>query len=498
MHRAQEGFIRTSRDGRKAGEKLPAQPLNLPLALLVGVTLAAGLALAALGALRADVEAWQAVAVFALLAVLAEKSDLSVYGDSRVSLAFVPIFASLILAGMTGLAIVVSLAMLASAAGRPHYKTAFNFGALMVAGGASAAIFAAFSTGVHTRDWPALMGLSLFAGGVNFAVNSLLVALAIALSSRMTFVNVWKENFLWLWPHYLVLALLALAIVAAYELMGLWGIAVFLAPPLMMRLSIKQYLQRTTRSVYELRRAHTRLQTAHEQLTTAMSSLHNAYDGTLRSLVAALDARDSESAGHSERVADLTMAIAEEIGIERGTDVWRRIFWGALLHDVGKIAIPDGVLRKPDRLSEEEWAAMRTHPQAGFGILSSIEFLADAAGIVLTHHERFDGTGYPAGLKGEEIPFGSRIFAVADAFDAMTSDRAYRSAMPSEEALAEILRGSGTQFDPAAVRAFLNVYRTRFTAGHLRHADRASRSDPELMESVRRAIMEAAGVENRS
>jgi putative nucleotidyltransferase with HDIG domain len=249
----------------------------------------------------------------------------------------------------------------------------------------------------------------------------------------------------------------------------------------------------------ELRSAHQELQEAHDMVTSAMTSLGNAHDGTLRSLVAALDARDSETAGHSERVADITIAIALEMGIPRDSEEWRHISWGALLHDVGKIAIPDHILRKPGSLTPEEWDFMRTHPKTGSEILRSVDFLLPAAEIVLCHHERFDGGGYPRGLAGEEIPLGARIFMIADSFDAMTSNRTYRSAMPAEEALAEILRNSGSQFDPAAVRAFLAVYQKRFVGTfHHRHFPGSSRrgATMELSESLKKAIAEAAGLES--
>jgi putative nucleotidyltransferase with HDIG domain len=354
---------------------------------------------------------------------------------------------------------------------------------------------------VHYQDdWPQVMLPAAAAGGANFLVNSVLVAGAISLSGRTSLRDVWNDNFLWLLPHYIILALIAVAVVAAHAAMDLWGVLVFVAPPLMMRLSIKQYLDRTTKNVLQLRRAHVQLQHAHDQLTAAMSSLGQAYDGTLRSLVAALDARDSETAGHSERVADVTMAIAAEMGIRRDSDEWKYITWGALLHDVGKIAIPDHILRKSGSLAPEEWVTMRTHPNAGFDILREIDFLAPAGQIVLAHHERYDGRGYPRGLSGEQIPLGARIFMIADAFDAMTSNRAYRAAMPAEEALAEILRNSGTQFDPAAVRAFLSVYQKRFVGTvHHRHVIGSAPSGGphmELSESLKRAIAEAAGLDD--
>lgn len=480
---------------RRQGHEAAA---TVPLWLLVAPVAAAGAALVVYGAIRPDLAEWQALVLLAALALIAERFDLSLYGDSRVSLAFVPIFASLIIAGMTGLAIVVPAAMLASVTRRALYKTAYNCGALMMAGAASYAAFHAFGRAADPTNWPAVLAPALVAAGVNFVVNSVLVAAAIAVAGGRRLDGVWAEHFTWLWPHYLVLGGLGLAMASAQAAMGLWGIVVFLAPPAMMRLSLKQYVDRTTRSVMELRQAHEGLQAAHVQVTEAMERLGRAYDGTLRSLVAALDARDKETAGHSERVAELTMAIAAEMGLEPGSDEWRYISWGALLHDVGKIAIRDEVLCKPGPLTEEEWEAMRGHPGSGYEILRTVDFLAPASEIVLCHHERFDGAGYPRGLAGEEIPLGARIFAIADSFDAMTSDRTYRAAMPPEEALAEILRHSGTQFDPACVRAFLRVYQNRYVGhadGRREQTAAAAIAGAGLSDSLKRAIAEAAGLE---
>jgi putative nucleotidyltransferase with HDIG domain len=443
---------------------------------------------------------WLFLGALCALAVSAERTDFTMYGDSRLSLAFIPIFAALSAFGLTGLAILVPVTVAASAWGRPFHKTAFNFGALMIAGAASVAVLNAFA-GIPALDgWPEDLIPAAIAGAANFAANSVLVACAIALASRSSLRSTWTDNFLWLLPHYVILALIGESIVAANAAMGLAGVAVFLAPPLMMRLSIKQYVDRTSRSTIELRQAHGQLQQAHDQLTAAVASLGNAYDGTLRSLVAALDARDSDTAGHSERVADMTQAIATEMGIDPQSDQWRYIVWGALLHDVGKIAIPDEILRKPGGLAPDEWEAMRAHPSIGFEILQSVDFLRPAGEIVLAHHEKFDGSGYPHGLAGDDIPIGARIFMIADAFDAMTSDRTYRSAMAPEEALAEILRHSGTQFDPAAVRAFLSVYQKRFvgTVHHRSfvHSALAGGTHRELSDSLRKAIAEAAGLED--
>jgi putative nucleotidyltransferase with HDIG domain len=198
------------------------------------------------------------------------------------------------------------------------------------------------------------------------------------------------------------------------------------------------------------------------ELSRALRDLESTYSQTLWSLVAALDAREHETSDHSQRVVRYTLAIARRIGIpERDLPSVGR---GALLHDIGKIGVPDAILLKPGKLTEVEWAEMRKHPQTGFEILRSVEFLGPSAEMVLCHQERFDGGGYPRGLAGEKIPIEARVFAIADTFDAMTSDRPYRKALPAEAARAEIARCAGTQFDPRCADAFLSMSRQEIEA----------------------------------
>ncbi len=166
-----------------------------------------------------------------------------------------------------------------------------------------------------------------------------------------------------------------------------------------------------------------------------------------------LDARERETGLHSKRVACHTLVLARHFS--RDLAVLRQIHFGALLHDIGKIAIPDAILLKPGPLTPEEWAVMRTHPETGYRVVSEIPEMGAAAEIILSHQERHDGTGYPHGLAGGAIPLGARLFAIIDTLDAMTSDRPYRKARGYDAAKAEILRLSGTQFDPHAVEAFL-------------------------------------------
>jgi response regulator RpfG family c-di-GMP phosphodiesterase len=210
--------------------------------------------------------------------------------------------------------------------------------------------------------------------------------------------------------------------------------------------------------------------------------LQDSYESTLQALVTALDFRDNETQGHSYRVVEYAVLVAERLGVEDEELTWIRR--GAILHDVGKIGIPDSVLRKPGKLDEEEWAEMCKHPEMGYRMLERIRFLEPALDIVLCHQERFDGSGYPRGLKGEQIPLGARIFAVVDTFDAMTSDRPYRAALSIDAACEEIREWSGRQFDPRVVEAFLSIEAERWT--EIR--ERVHRQVIDLEEQVKRVV----------
>jgi putative nucleotidyltransferase with HDIG domain len=199
--------------------------------------------------------------------------------------------------------------------------------------------------------------------------------------------------------------------------------------------------------------------TLFKDLQRSNSELMLAYEATLEGWSAALDLRDHETEGHTQRVTEMTMELAEAMGI-RPEDLVN-IRRGALLHDIGKMGVPDNILLKPDKLNEEEWQHMRMHAVYAYNLLSNITYLADALDIPYCHHEKWNGTGYPRGLKGEEIPLAARIFAVADVYDALTSDRPYRKGWPPERALDYIREQSGTGFDPRVVETFLTMSHDR-------------------------------------
>jgi response regulator RpfG family c-di-GMP phosphodiesterase len=222
-----------------------------------------------------------------------------------------------------------------------------------------------------------------------------------------------------------------------------------------------------------------------QELDGALRSLGDAYRTTLKALTAALETRDLETHGHSERVVNFSLRLGQGLGL--GEEQMRSLEFGSLLHDIGKIGVPDAILRKPAKLSDEEWVRMREHPLHGQKILRGIEFLEGASRVVAQHHERWDGSGYPLGLRGEAIDLNARIFAVADAFDAITSDRVYRAGRSYDEALAELDEHAGRQFDPSVVEAFRHVPREEW--------DEIRRRSLEARERIAtaRRVEQAAG-----
>jgi len=191
------------------------------------------------------------------------------------------------------------------------------------------------------------------------------------------------------------------------------------------------------------------------ELDDALGSLENAYRSTLQALTAALETRDAETHGHSERVVTFSLRLGREYGLT-GPQM-KALEFGSLLHDIGKIGVPDAILRKPAKLTDEEWVRMREHPVHGQQILRGIKFLEGAARVVAQHHEKWDGSGYPLGMKAEEIDICARIFSVADAFDAITSNRVYREGRSYDAAAQELDEWASRQFDPKVVEAFHRV-----------------------------------------
>ena len=215
-------------------------------------------------------------------------------------------------------------------------------------------------------------------------------------------------------------------------------------------------IEQALRYAEELRTVHAHERAQRRRAEDALARLDESYRLTVRALAAALELRDDQTGGHAERVTALGLRLAERIAPELLAD--RELEYGFLLHDLGKIGIPDAILLKPGRLEPAEMDVVRRHPQLGARILDSIPYLNGlASDVVASHHERWDGCGYPNGLRRKAIPQAARIFAVVDAFDAMTNDRPYRVAMSTETALAELRNEAGRQFDPEIAREFASL-----------------------------------------
>jgi diguanylate cyclase (GGDEF)-like protein/putative nucleotidyltransferase with HDIG domain len=351
---------------------------------------------------------------------------------------------------------VTSVAVDWSARRQPLHTVLFNVGALTLASLVAAGIFEAtvfFGTGPEHRF--AVVGLGLVAGAGYFLVNTGLVALVVAVQGHQRWRSVFAERFAWLLPHYVVYGFIGGVIALAYEAVGPFALAVFAVPLLLLRKTQVSYLKHTRKSAQKLREAADTIQSQNASLEHANKLLRERSTAAMESLSATVDARDSYTSGHSRRVQALALAIGRELGLsEAELDL---LGHAALFHDIGKLAIPDVILLKPSSLTRDEWLLMERHAEEGARIIDRLGFLDDAVPAIRHHHERFDGAGYPSGLRGEEIPLGARIIHVADALDSMLTTRIYRQARHAADALDEVRRLAGAQFCPRCVGALERI-----------------------------------------
>jgi diguanylate cyclase (GGDEF)-like protein/putative nucleotidyltransferase with HDIG domain len=432
---------------RPRGSRLPAISGRLrALMVVVGVFgAAAGLLGAAFGT-TSDIVGL--IAIVALVGV-AQALAVEVLEQGTLSVSAAGTLAGVALFGpRAALVLAITIGAVEWRAHRTSFgQVAFKVGALTSASLGAAGVFAALPA--H----PAVAGV--FAGAAYFAVNIGLLSLALALGGKERWRRLFRERFAWLLPSYLAYGFIGGVIAIAYDAAGLYALAVFAVPLLLMRRTQEAYLSHTQVSAQKLRQAAETIQTQNVSLEQANKLLRERSTAAMESLSATVDARDSYTAGHSRRVQELALAIGRELGLSRAEiDL---LGHAALFHDIGKIAIPDRILLKPASLTEEEWLLMQRHSDEGARIIDRLGFLDDAVPAIRHHHERWDGTGYPDRLQGEEIPLGARIIHVADAFDSMLITRIYRAARPAEEALAEVRGASGTQFCPRCVGALERV-----------------------------------------
>jgi len=440
--------------------------LSTRLGLLVGLVAVMGVAAGIVGAIFGS--STDVIGLLAVIALVGLGEALALeLDDGSISVSAVGMLAGASLFGpRAGLALAVTTAVVQWSARRPAiHHVLFNVGALSLASLAAAGMFAlGFDGGLGEL---VTVGAGLAAGATYFAINTGLVSLALALEGREPWWRVWHERFLWLAPHYVVYGFIGGVIAIGYHAAGLYALAVFAVPLLLMRKTQEAYLSHTRRSAQKLRQAAETIHTQNVSLEQANRLLKERSTAAMESLSATVDARDAYTAGHSRRVQQLALAIGRELNLSQAElDL---LGHAALFHDIGKLAIPDSILLKPASLTEEEWALMQRHADEGARIIDRLGFLGDAVPSIRHHHERFDGTGYPDRIKGEEIPLGARIIHVADALDSMLTTRIYRAARPLDEALAELRRAAGSQFCPRCVGALERILPLDALAEDLAH-----------------------------
>ena len=434
--------------------------LDRRLSLTVGLVSALGVGAGLLGL----VFSWTSKDLLGLLTVLAlvgVGQALALEADEGAAVLSVSAVGCLAASSLFGWRAALPLAITSvavdwSARRQPLHNVLFNIGALTLASLTAASVFKLaefFPDGTAHRL--AIAALGLLAGAGYFAVNMGLVSLALALQGHERWWNVFREQFAWLLPHYVVYGFIGGVMALAYEAVNLLALAVFAVPLLLMRKTQEAYLKHTHRSAQKLRQAAETIQSQNVSLEMANKLLKERSTAAMESLSATVDARDSYTAGHSRRVQQLALAIGRELGLSQAElDL---LGHAALFHDIGKLAIPDAILLKPASLTPDEWALMQRHAEEGARIIDRLGFLNDAVPAIRHHHERFDGTGYPDRLAGEDIPLGARIIHVADALDSMLTTRIYRAARPAAEALEELRASAGTQFCPRCVAALERI-----------------------------------------
>ncbi len=421
--------------------------LSRRLGVLVGAVAAAGIAAGAIGIVFGDstdvlgmVGAVALVGVAQVLALDLKEGSVSVGVVGALTGGALFDFRSALPVA------VVCVAIESIAHKPPIHRALFNLGTLSVAALASAGMF--WLGNLAGLGRPLLLATGVAAGFAYHVANLGLNSVAVAIEGRRHPLRVWRDRFAWLLPRYAAFGLVAAVLAVAYEVVGIPALALAVLPLLLLRRSRPDHI---VHSAEQVREAAETIHSQNVSLEQANRLLRERSAAAMASLSATVDARDSYTAGHSRRVQRLALEIGRELDLSQAElDL---LGHAALFHDIGKLAIPDSILMKPARLDTEEWRLMRQHADEGAELIDRLGFLADAVPAIRHHHERYDGSGYPDGLTGEEIPLGARIIHVCDALDSMLTSRIYRPAMTEDEAFAELRDGAGTQFCPRCVRA---------------------------------------------
>jgi putative nucleotidyltransferase with HDIG domain len=390
------------------------------------------------------------LAILIALAAITQRMPVFLFRSSAISVSFASVIASYVLYG-TGVGVFVSLFQAGVNAftpkRKPLVKAAFNAGSLSTSAFVAGEIFR-FMAPLRGDIASTLGAVAVSAFGY-FLVNTALTAGVIAISENQRVVTVWRTNYAWMPVNFLATAAQGAALALASQALGVFGVLVFTLPLGVAWYSFRLYMSKSS----EVRARNLELQTVNDMLKQTNDRLEESHLSVIGALIGALEAKENARAHAAAQTMAHAVAVAERLGL--AADEVAAIKLGALFHDIGTIGVPETVLRKPGTLDAAEWNEVKAHATIGANLLSNVPMLERVRPIVLSHHERYDGTGYPSGLKEDQIPLAAQIVAVADAYQAMTEARPYRAALSAKDALRELRANSGTQFNPVVVEALV-------------------------------------------
>jgi putative nucleotidyltransferase with HDIG domain len=385
---------------------------------------------------------------------VSQRVQIVLFRSSAISVSIASVIASYVLFG-TETAILVSLveALVNAFTPRrkPLVKVAFNAGNLATSAYAAGTVYTLAGGMTRPTDIVGTLVAVAASGAAYFVVNSLLAAAVIALSERQSIVSIWRTNYSWMPVNFLATAAQGAALAMASQALGVFGVAVFTLPLGVAWYSFKLYMAKSS----EVRQRNDELASANDMLRRTNDRLEQSHLSVIGALMGALQAKATTDAAAAADTVNYSMRVAEHLGLT--SEEVAAVKLGALFHDIGTMAIPQELLAKKSTLDEAELEQVRAHTTIGANLLSNIPMLEKIRPIVLSHHERYDGTGYPQRLKEDQIPLAAQIIAVADAYQAMTQARPHRGAFAPKKALRELRANAGTQFNPVVVEAFVAV-----------------------------------------